>query len=87
MESVSTCITRNCLHFDKRLILGIAAALFAYEFIMYVHVLIKCASCGHMILMLCAEAIAIFEPSRGKTNNVVSEQVGHKPGCTSTENG
>ena len=26
-----------------------------------------------------------FEPPRGKTNNVVSEQVGHKPGCTITE--
>ena len=27
----------------------------------------------------------INEPSRGKPNNVVSEQVGHKPSCTSTE--
>ena len=27
----------------------------------------------------------IFEPPRGKTNNVVSEQVPHKPACTSTE--
>ena len=27
----------------------------------------------------------IFEPPRGKTNNVVSEQVRHKPACTSTE--
>ena len=27
----------------------------------------------------------IYEPPRGKTNNVVSEQVRHKPGCTSTE--
>ena len=26
-----------------------------------------------------------FEPSRGKTNNVVSEQVRHKPACTGTE--
>ena len=26
-----------------------------------------------------------FEPPRGKTNNVVSEQVLHKPTCTSTE--
>ena len=26
-----------------------------------------------------------YEPSRGKTNNVVSEQVQHKPACTSTE--
>ena len=30
---------------------------------------------------------AIFEPPRGKTNNVVSEQVRHKQGCTSTEDG
>ena len=29
----------------------------------------------------------IIEPPRGKTNNVVSEQVRHKPGCTSTEDG
>ena len=27
------------------------------------------------------------EPPRGKTNNVVSEQVLHKPGCTATEAG
>ena len=27
----------------------------------------------------------IIEPPRGKTNNVVSEQVRHKPTCTSTE--
>ena len=25
------------------------------------------------------------KPPRGKTNNVVSEQVRHKPACTSTE--
>ena len=29
----------------------------------------------------------LIEPSREKTNNVVSEQVRHKPGCTSTEDG
>ena len=29
----------------------------------------------------------INEPPRGKTNNVVSEQVRHKPACTSTEKG
>ena len=28
---------------------------------------------------------SIFEPPHGKTNNVVFEQVGHKPACTSTE--
>ena len=30
---------------------------------------------------------AIYEPSRGKTNNVVSDQVRHKSGCTVTEAG
>ena len=29
----------------------------------------------------------IYEPPRGKTNNVVSEQVRHKPACTVTEAG
>ena len=29
----------------------------------------------------------INEPPRGKTNNVVSKQVRHKPTCTSTEAG
>ena len=29
--------------------------------------------------------ISQYEPSRGKTNNVVSEQVRHKLACTSTE--
>ena len=28
---------------------------------------------------------SLFEPPRGKTNNVVSKQVHHKPDCTSTE--
>ena len=28
-----------------------------------------------------------YEPSHGKTNNVVSEQVRHKPDCKSTEDG
>ena len=28
-----------------------------------------------------------YEPPRGKTNNVVSDQVRHKPACTSTEKG
>ena len=28
-----------------------------------------------------------YEPPRGKTNNVVFEQVQHKPGCTSAEDG
>ena len=27
----------------------------------------------------------VFEPPRGKTNNVVSEQVRHKPTCTVPE--
>ena len=30
-------------------------------------------------------AIFKYEPPRGKINNVVSEQVQHKLGCTSTE--
>ena len=29
----------------------------------------------------------LFQPPRGKTNNVVSEQVRHKPDCTVTEAG
>ena len=29
----------------------------------------------------------IYEPPRGKTNNVVSEKVRHKSGCTVTEAG
>ena len=28
-----------------------------------------------------------YEPPHGKTNNVVSERVWHKPSCTSTEDG
>ena len=37
--------------------------------------------------MLNSEQYDIFEPSRGKTNNVVFEQVRHKPSCTATEAG
>ena len=29
--------------------------------------------------------LLIYEPPRGKTNNVVSEQVRHKPTCTVTK--
>ena len=28
---------------------------------------------------------SVYEPSRGKTNNVVSDRVQHKPTCTVTE--
>ena len=31
------------------------------------------------------ETMVRFEPPRGKTNNVVSEQVQHKPDCIVTE--
>ena len=31
--------------------------------------------------------IPVFVPPRGKTNNVVSDQVRHKPTCTETEAG
>ena len=37
------------------------------------------------VVHLCADDTHIIEPPRGKTNNVVSEQVRHKPACTSTE--
>ena len=33
----------------------------------------------------CRVRLFIYEPPRGKPNNVVSEQVRHKPTCTSTE--
>ena len=32
-----------------------------------------------------SQNLVIYEPPRGKTNNVVSEHVRHKPVCTSTE--
>ena len=35
--------------------------------------------------LCCRVYCAVYEPSRGKTNNVVFEQVRHKPACTSTE--
>ena len=41
---------------------------------------------GKLLLDRSSQLISsAFEPPRGKTNNVVSEQVRHKPGCTSTE--
>ena len=39
----------------------------------------------HPLLLLSCPHCSKFEPLHGKTNNVVSEQVGHKPTCTSTE--
>ena len=35
---------------------------------------------------VCIVKFMSFEPPRGKPNNVVSEQVRHKPACTNTEN-
>ena len=37
------------------------------------------------IIMIMSGRVLVNEPPRGKTNNVVSEQVRHKPACTSTE--
>ena len=34
---------------------------------------------------VCGRLTVRYEPPRGKINNVVSEQVRHKPGCTATE--
>ena len=39
-----------------------------------------------IILVLKIHIFFKIEPSRGKTNNVVFEQIRHKPTCTSTEN-
>ena len=39
----------------------------------------------YFMVAFISRAFLTFEPPRGKTNNVVSEQVRHKPGCTSTE--
>ena len=40
-----------------------------------------------MFIAFAWETVGMFtnEPPRGKTNNVVSEQVRHKPACTVTE--
>ena len=45
----------------------------------------KTVSCIAVMVMLVTGAVPCFEPPRGKTNNVVSEQVRHKPTCTATE--
>ena len=42
---------------------------------------LHCSGPGESVI----EINKTFEPPRGKTNNVVSEQVRHKPACTSTE--
>ena len=39
------------------------------------------------ILKIVTDLINTIEPSRGKTNNAVSEQVRHKQGCTVAEDG
>ena len=38
-----------------------------------------------MMSVNCKELPPLNEPPRGETNNVVSEQVLHKPDCTVTE--
>ena len=40
-----------------------------------------------LTLLHLLELSVIIEPPRGKTNNVVSKQVRHKPACTATEAG
>ena len=68
--------------------------VFCFEWLCYVdvHIIFRhynalvyfCESCvesGSFVKFL----IETNEPPSGKTNNVVSEQVRHKPGCTITE--
>ena len=46
----------------------------------------KSKSDFYVVMHLQQQNLAIInEPSRGKTNNVVSEQVRHKPTCTVIE--
>ena len=40
----------------------------------------------YILSTLAIYQLYLYEPPRGKTNNVVSEQVRHKPACKSTEN-
>ena len=42
-------------------------------------------NCNCWRLMMASHNLDKNEPPRGKTNNVVSEQVRHKPTCTATE--
>ena len=46
--------------------------------------LLACVKNDQIIIAISAVSVT-NEPPRGKTNNVVSEQVRHKPTCTSTE--
>ena len=45
---------------------------------------LKLAAWGQKARVNGLNGTTIYEPSRGKTNNVVSEQVRHKPACTCT---
>ena len=49
------------------------------------HPVVKFAPVSNLCTRTRLKMDYITEPPRGKTNNVVSEQVRHKPTCTSTE--
>ena len=54
----------------------------------YCHPTNRLASVESVIILIYVKFLDILnEPPRGKTNNVVSEQVWHKPACTVTEAG
>ena len=54
-----------------------------YGYFLSVDVLSSSLKCPSLLLGF--EYSKTYEPPRGKTNNVVSEQVRNKPTCTSTE--
>ena len=49
------------------------------------YVLFKCVIVLYAYAQSYRAAMASYEPPRGKTNNVVSDQVRHKLACTATE--
>ena len=66
-----------------------ATALIAFEKILYIvwasFLNVVKERWSEVALLLVSDSRLIYEPPHGKTNNVVSDQVRHKPTCTSTE--
>ena len=62
-------------------LVGNAEERFSYAaaHVVLCHLLSGSVTCRNLFIQ------TIYEPSCEKTNNVVSEQVGHKSGCTVTE--
>ena len=85
--------TKMLFHVDKTIKMQLTPELYFQKYLVVICIyIILCFSSENKVYFIeflrCNSCLKVInEPPRGKTNNVVSEQVQHKSGCTVTETG